>query len=138
MLSVYLFYLYICFICISVLKCNVVFIYIFIFLGQPIKEFIGLRSKMYSYTCGYNEVKRANGIGKVTIAKDLKHEQYRQCLFKQTQVMCSVNTIQSKNHQLYVINVQKCGLNAFDDKRYILDDGISTWAHGHKDIINNN
>ena len=93
---------------------------------------------MYSYTCGYNEVKRAKGIGKVTIEKDLKHEQYRQCLFKQTQVMCSVNTIQSKNHQLYVINVQKCGLNAFDDKRYILDDGISTWAHGHKDIINNN
>ena len=32
---------------------------------------------------------------------------------------------------------KKKSLSAFDDKRYILDDGINTLPYGHKDIPRN-
>ena len=34
-------------------------------------------------------------------------------------------------YQLYSVNVQKVAFSAFDDKRYILDNGYETLAHGH-------
>ena len=38
--------------------------------------------------------------------------------------------IQSKLHK---IGTCKISLSCFDDKRYILDDGINSWAYFHKD-----
>jgi len=32
------------------------------------------------------------------------------------------------------VEINKACLIAFDDKRYILDDGMTTLAYGHKDI----
>ena len=44
--------------------------------------------------------------------------------------------IQSKLHRVgtYVCKIQ---LSCFDDKRYILDNGINTLAYFHKDIRSN-
>ena len=39
------------------------------------------------------------------------------------------------NHQHYSIKLNKIGLSPYDDKRFILDDGISTLAHGHYKAI---
>ena len=36
--------------------------------------------------------------------------------------------IRSQNHQLFSIKQNKVSLSAYDDKHYILDDGISTYA----------
>ena len=41
------------------------------------------------------------------------------------------NTIRSYKHDVYSISQTKIGLCSFDDKRYILDDNISTYAYGH-------
>ena len=38
------------------------------------------------------------------------------------------------NHRMYTYEINKVSLSAFDDKRYILADGINTLAYGHKDI----
>ena len=35
---------------------------------------------------------------------------------------------------MYTYGSNKMSLSAFDDKIYILDDGIHTFAYGHKDI----
>jgi hypothetical protein len=35
------------------------------------------------------------------------------------------------------IEQTKVALSNFDDKRYILDDGYTTLAHRHKDILDN-
>lgn len=39
--------------------------------------------------------------------------------------------IQSKKHQLYVASVNKIALSAFDDKRFVTDNGVETLAFGH-------
>ena len=69
--------------------------------GVPICEFIGLRSKMYSYIKDNNEVgKTAKGIKKNIIKKDITHENYKKVLFNNEQMHHTMKTIRSNNHQL--------------------------------------
>ena len=42
--------------------------------------------------------------------------------------------IGAQHHVLYTIETRKRGLCAFDDKRYLLADGIHSLAFGHRDI----
>ena len=42
--------------------------------------------------------------------------------------------IKSFNDRMYTYESNKISLSVFDNKRYILDDGIHTLAYGHKDI----
>ena len=45
--------------------------------------------------------------------------------------------VKSKKHELVTYESNKRSLSDFDDKRYILSDGINTSAYGHKDITKN-
>ena len=38
--------------------------------------------------------------------------------------------LNSKKQEMYVNEINKKSLSAFDDKRYILDDGITTYPYG--------
>ena len=42
--------------------------------------------------------------------------------------------IQSKKHKIETYEINKISLLCFDDKRFVLDDGIHTLAYFHKDI----
>ena len=46
------------------------------------------------------------------------------------------NQIVGRKHEVYTVRINKMALNPFDDKRYIISDGVSTLAHGHYNIIN--
>ena len=46
----------------------------------------------------------------------------------------NMKRIQSKLHRIGTFGVCKISLSYFDDKRYILDDGINSLAYFHKDI----
>ena len=103
--------------------------------GRIITEFVGLRSKMYSYTKEDSSGgKTAKGVKKNVIKKVIKHENYRHVLFNSQQLHHNMKTIRSVNHRFgsYVIN--KVSLSCYDDKRYILDDGIQSLAYGHYKI----
>ena len=39
--------------------------------------------------------------------------------------------IHAENHQIQISMTNKVALNCFDDKRFILSDGITTLPHGH-------
>ena len=42
--------------------------------------------------------------------------------------------IQAKKHKIRIYEINKIYLSCFDDKKYVLDDGIHTLAYFHKDI----
>ena len=100
--------------------------------GVPITEFVGLRSKMYSYMKDNEKGgKTAKGIKKNVIKKNLSHENYKAVLFNNKQMHHTMKTIRSSNHQLGSYEINKVSLSCFDDKRYIHNDGISSSAYGH-------
>ena len=103
--------------------------------GMPIVEFIGLRSKMYSYVKdnGKNE-KAAKVVRKYVIKKTITHENYKDCLLNGKQMLHSMRTIGSDHHQIGSYQLNKISLSCFDDKRYIHEDGIHSYAHGHYQI----
>ena len=43
--------------------------------------------------------------------------------------------IQSKKHKFGTYEIDKISLPCFDDKRYVLDDGIYTLSYFHKDTV---
>ena len=102
--------------------------------GQPIEEFVGLRPKMYSLLYGGLEKKTAKGVKKAVVDKHLKHESYKRALFDHCSMRHSMNMIRSYNHQLFSVSICKTTLSSYDDKRFVLDSGIHTIAHGHYKI----
>ena len=103
--------------------------------GIPIIEFVGLRSKMYSYIKDNDQVgKTAKGIKKNVIKKDITHENYKQTLFNNEQMHHTMKTIRSNNHQLVSYEINKVSLSCFDDKRYIHNNGMTSYAYGHYKI----
>ena len=103
--------------------------------GIPIIEFIGLRSKMYSYMKDdMKGGKTAKGIKKNVIRKNITHDKYIDVLFNNKQIMHTMKTIRSEKHQLGSFELNKISLSCFDDKRYISNDGINSHAYGHYKI----
>jgi hypothetical protein len=105
-----------------------------------ITEYVGLRPKMYSYLTKPEdeneppkEAKRAKGIQKAAIA-DLHHADYLAQLKRAAENYVNVRRIGQKHHRVFTIDGMKRGLCSFDDKRYLLPDGIRTLAHGHYSI----
>ena len=106
--------------------------------GIPIIEFIGLRSKMYSYIKDNNEGgKTAKGIKKNVIKSNIKHEDYKDTLLNNKEMHHKMKTIRSDNHKLCSYEINKVSLSCFDDKRYIHEDGKTSYAYGHKRIKQN-
>ena len=79
--------------------------------GMPIVEFIGLRSKMYSYVKdnGKNE-KTAKGVRKYVIKKNITHENYKDCLLNRKQMLHSMRTIRSECQQIGSYQLNKISL----------------------------
>ena len=103
--------------------------------GVPIYEFVGLRSKMYSYMKDDQKGgKTAKGIKKNIIKKDITHENYKQTLLENKQMHHKMKTIRIQNHEISSYEINKVSLSCFDDKRYIHEDGVTSHAYGHKNI----
>jgi hypothetical protein len=100
--------------------------------AQP-RQFVGLRAKMYSILMptGVSDKSTAKGIKSSYAKKHLIHGMYYDSLVNRTKTRASFQAISSTNHVLTTAEVRKDALNPFDDKRYILDDGIHTLAYGH-------
>ena len=103
--------------------------------GKVIKEFVGLRAKLYSYKMDEGkENKRCKGIKKAVVEKSIRHEDYKTCLQTGKEQLRKQNIIRSYEHTLYTEEVNKIALSAADDKRYLLKDSYDTLAWGHHKI----
>ena len=100
--------------------------------GKQITEFVGLRPKLYAINVeGVGESKRCKGVKGSTVKNDIALADYRECLYSgesQTRSMC---VIRSRGHELGSERVTKVALCSKDDKRVILEDGVTTLAIGH-------
>ena len=90
---------------------------------------------MYSYIKENNQCgKTAKGIKKNIIKKNITHGNYKQTLFENKQIYHKMKTIRSQNHELGSYEINKVSLSCFDDKRYIHDNGKTSYAYGHYKI----
>ena len=98
--------------------------------ANVIKEFIGLRSKMYLILDTKNNEKSTHKGHNSYI----KYGEFCDTLFKKKVLRHKMRGIKLKNHNLITYASDKTSTSCFDDKRYILNDGISTLPYGLKDI----
>ena len=101
--------------------------------GIPINKFVVLKSKMH---CILSDGNKESNIAKiVNISIELK--EYEETLLNKKIIRHKMKKIQSKSHKIGTYEVNKISLSCFDDKRFVLDDGIHTLAYFHKDFLTN-
>ena len=106
--------------------------------GKNNKEFVGLRSKLYSLLMeDGRENKKCKGVKRQVVENSITHEDYKTCLITGKEKLARQNIIRSYEHEVFTEEVNKIALSAEDDKRYILKDGIHTLAWGHYKIPDN-
>ena len=103
--------------------------------GVPMRDFAGLKSKMYSYLKDNDQNnKTAKGVKKTIIKKVIVHQDYLDVLNESKILHHQMKTICSDCHQISSYQINKISLSPFDDKRYILSDGISSYAYSNLNI----
>ena len=86
---------------------------------------------MYSYEINKKNTKTCKGVCKHTIKNNITIDDYRDTLFSSTEKTHSMKSIKPHNHIIKSCEITKCSLSCFDNKRYILEDGITTLAYGY-------
>ena len=103
--------------------------------GRMINEAVAIRPKMYLILEeNQKNIKKAKGLKKNVVEREIRHEQYKEALFKKKQFWHGRNILGSEGHEIYGTRVNKVSLSSFDAKRLMADDGVYTLAYGHKDI----
>ena len=98
--------------------------------GKIISEFIGFKSKMYSLiSVDDEEVANANKVN-----KRIRHKEFVDVLFNKKVIRHNMKRIQSKLHRIGTYDVCNISLSCFEDKRYVLDNGVNSLAYFHKGI----
>ena len=75
--------------------------------GRPIREFVGLRAKCYSFLVAHEDSSNAGqkrvckGVPRVAIKRSLRHDMYRKCLTDHCRFSVSALCLRSDHHTLY-------------------------------------
>ena len=96
-------------------------------------EFVGLRSKLYSLLANSTSKPnlRAKGIKRSYIKKHLAHQNFLHVLNSTETKDADFQCFRSRNHTLNTVKIHKTCLTAYDDKRYIKPDGVTTLTFGN-------
>ena len=98
--------------------------------GKSTVKCVDLKSKIYSILDESNN-KKSTSKG---LNAFIEFQEFNATLFKKKILRHTMKGIKSKNHNIGIYETKKRSLSCFDDKRYILKNGINTLAYGHKDI----
>ncbi|XP_039291050.1 uncharacterized protein LOC120352832 [Nilaparvata lugens] len=121
--------------------------------GRAPLEYVGLRSKLYACRC-YNSdpnqltsglIKKAKGVRRPILGRELSKlhpdaeryivfQDYLDCLYGDEDIYREQVMFGTRKHQIMTQVMRKKALSKADEKRHILDDGITTLAHGHYKI----
>ena len=96
--------------------------------GKSNLKFVGLKSKMYLILDESSNEKSTNKGHNAFI----EFQEFHNTLFQKKILKHKMRGVMSKNHNIgtYETNNNSC----YDDKRYILRNGIDTLVYDHKDI----
>ena len=79
-----------------------------------------------------NDGKESNTAKGVNIATTFSA--FKDTLFNNKIIRHKIRRIQSKKHKLGTYEINKISLSCFDDKRFVLNDGIYTLAYFHRKL----
>ena len=96
--------------------------------GKIIGEFVGLKSKTYSMK--NIDGKECNTAKGVTIATEFN--EFKDTLFNKKIITHKMRRIQGKKHKMETSEMNKISLSCFDDKRFVLHNGIHILAYFHR------
>ena len=99
--------------------------------GVVVAEFVEFKSKMHSMK--KNDDKECNTAKGVSI--ETEFDKFKDVLFNEKIIRHRMKRTQSKKHKLGTYEIDKISLSCFDNKIYVLDDGIYTLAYFHKDNV---
>ena len=108
--------------------------------GNTLIEFIGLRAKAYAFKqlveyendnkdwCEGEiiEVKKLKGVQKCVVKENIEFNNYYECLFENRPHYADTVAIRSYKHKMKTIEVRKLAMAPYDDKRYLLEDGVTS------------
>ncbi|KAJ8983456.1 hypothetical protein NQ317_013331 [Molorchus minor] len=102
--------------------------------GESIKSFYGTGAKAYCIKTENHVVKKAKGVKKSTINKQLSITDYVEVIERNSKIYCTMYVFKSHLHTIYTELINKLALTAEDDKRFIIPGSTKTLAWGNKDI----
>ena len=76
--------------------------------------------------------KESNTVNRVNIVTEFN--EFKDILSNKRVVRHKIKIMQSKKHKLGTFEINKTSLSVFDDKIFVLNVGIYTFAYFHKDI----
>ena len=97
--------------------------------GVIIDKFVGLKPTMHSIKkIDGKESSTAKGVNIAT-----EFNEFKDVLFNKKVVRHKIKRIEAKKHKVRTYEIDKIFLSCFDDKRFVLDNGVHTLAYFHKD-----
>ena len=101
--------------------------------GKIMTEFIGLRSKLYTFRVlgKKEETKKPKGVRK-TALKTITFKDYKKCLLSYRNLKKPQHSIRSKKHDVHTIKQNKIVLSWQDDKRVMMPGVTDTLPWGFK------
>ena len=65
---------------------------------------------------------------------NIEFNEFKDTLFNKKVLRHKMRRIEDRKHKIGTYEINKISLSVFDDKRFVLNDGIYTLAYFHKDI----
>ena len=99
--------------------------------GKIMTLFVGVRAKTYAYLKDDDsEHKKAKGIKKCIIKRELMVKNYEDCLLNNKIILKSQQRFKSDYHEVHTEEINKIALSSNDDKRLQTFDKITTYPYG--------
>ena len=81
---------------------------------EVIESFVGVRSKCYTFKTKNNVVKKAKGVSKVVVKKNISLDDYKICVLKDTSKNVKINAIRTLKLTNYSLTQDKLALSNKD------------------------
>ena len=99
--------------------------------GDSILEVVAIKPKLYAIKSVKGEKKRAKGIQKVVCNNQLSFEDYKKSLYEESVTKRDTRRLGSLDHKISMFENCKIAISPFEDKRYLCNDKITSYAYGH-------